>query len=92
MGTTDPRLHQNEGITFSAADDPAMQVRGSSGDEHSTGDQARVREDLHATLEPRRPDLCGYGRYSPLAIVRHERRAAAARTNQPVANGARNIW
>lgn len=101
--TTTRDAIKNEGITFGAADDPAVAKYASqwAGEQVQTGDQARAfaRIMREHTLESTGGlTYAEMGRFQSAAKpadpagTNDETAAAKDESGQPVANGARNIW
>jgi len=101
--TTTRDAIKNEGITFGAADDPAVAKYASqwAGQQVKTGDQARAfaRIMREHTLESTGGlTYAEMGRFQSAAKpddpagTSDETAAAKDESGQPVANGARNIW
>ena len=101
--TTTRDAIKNEGITFGAADDPAVAKYASqwAGEQVKTGDQARAfaRIMREHTLESTGGlTYAEMGRFQSAAKpddpagTSDETAAAKDESGQPVANGARNIW
>jgi len=101
--TTTREAIKNEGITFGAADDPAVAKYASqwAGQQVKTGDQARAfaRIMREHTLESTGGlTYAEMGRFQSAAKpddpagTSDETAAAKDESGQPVANGARNIW
>jgi hypothetical protein len=94
---------KDEGITFSSADDPAVQKYASqwAGEQVTTGEQARAFAKIMREHTLESTDGLTYaqmGRFQSAdnpddpAGTSDEAAAAKDEAGQPVANGARNIW
>jgi hypothetical protein len=101
--TTTRDAIEDEGITFGAADDPAVEKHASqwAGEQVKTGDQARAFAKImreHALESTGGLTYAQMGRFQSAAKpedpagTSDEGAAAKDESGQPISNGARNIW